>query len=286
MDSRWANFFDLSAGCSVAGVAASCSSVTPDGYMEAQTRAFFGDQWYELVGNDNEIERAERDYELRLHDTINEYRKAQKAKKQPPPKLKPARKTKEQIEAEKKRNAGVGKDEGTPQETYHGVLGNIRFVAVDGTVVGDNKEKIRGQLQKMALSRKCNKLFKDAGLLTPDEIIQKGIIIGAASSLNDSSNDSAFGINEDQRKANLAATTTSNPLMFIGGVTNQGKDFSDGRARTWYTPDGIRKAFPETIIHELMHAGGAGRVSAWTGNDLSNFKQNGISYDDIIKACS
>src|SRR5438477_3264050 len=47
MDARWSNFFDLSGGCSKEGVIASCSSITNEGYMEAQTRAFFGDQWYD-----------------------------------------------------------------------------------------------------------------------------------------------------------------------------------------------------------------------------------------------
>lgn len=73
-DSRWSNFFDLSACCTVAGVAASCGSVTPNGYMEAQTRAFFGDRWYDLPGNNNEIERAEAAYARGVFITITAYR--------------------------------------------------------------------------------------------------------------------------------------------------------------------------------------------------------------------
>jgi hypothetical protein len=173
-----------------------------------------------------------------------------------------------------------------PQETYPGVMGNVRFVATDGTAVGDKRQKVFDQIHDMALSQRCNEMFRKAGLATPDALVQKGLIIGAASALYDSSNNAAFGISEAQRKDYKDLTTTSNPLLFIGGLTVQGKTFSDGRARIWFTADGMRKAFTETVIHELMHAAGAGRYDAWTGNDLKNFKQNEVTYQDIINACS
>ena len=181
---------------------------------------------------------------------------------------------------------GVEPRRASPQETYPGVLGNIRFVASDGTAVGDNQQRIIGQIQNMAFSRGCTEAFRKAGLATPDELVQKGLIIGPASALNNPGNNAAFGISEAQRKQYKDLTTTSNPLLFIGGLTVQGKDFSDGRARIWFTADGVRKAFTETVIHEMMHAAGAGRYSAWTGHDLKNFKQNGVTYQDMIVACS
>src|SRR5438045_1208391 len=83
MDARWSNFFDLSGGCSKEGVLASCGSITNEGYMEAQTRAFFGDKWYDLPGNDDERERAEAAYVSRVQQAFADYRAAQKAKQKP-----------------------------------------------------------------------------------------------------------------------------------------------------------------------------------------------------------
>lgn len=115
MDARWSNFFDLSAGCSKEGVAASCSGVTsPDGYMEGQMRSFFGDRWYDLPGHENEIERAERAYARDVYRIFAEYRAAQAAKKKPKPTLKNVHHTQQDAEEARRRNVGVGKDELVP----------------------------------------------------------------------------------------------------------------------------------------------------------------------------
>jgi YD repeat-containing protein len=172
------------------------------------------------------------------------------------------------------------------RETYPGVLENIDFVAAGGTSVDDNRDKIVGQLQKMAFSRRCTELFHKAGLKTPDDIIQAGVVISAASSLSNPSNNSAFGITEPERQAYRQMLTPRNAWEFIGGLTVPGSEFTDGRARIWLTADGMRKAFTETIIHEMMHAAGATRArSAWGGHDLSGFEKNGVTYQDIINAC-
>lgn len=59
-DSRWSNFFDLSGGCTAAGVAASCSgamTVTNNAAMQS----LFGSRWFDLPGNfDNQALGEER----------------------------------------------------------------------------------------------------------------------------------------------------------------------------------------------------------------------------------
>jgi hypothetical protein len=127
MDSRWSNFFDLSGGCSAGGVAASCSGVTsPDGYMEGQMRAFFGDRWYDLPGHDNEIERAEAAYVRGVYATFAAYNSAQTAKTKPklkpPPKHKPRHLTPEEREAARKRRDREGK-KGNNEDVGGGVAG-------------------------------------------------------------------------------------------------------------------------------------------------------------------
>jgi len=63
MDSRWSDFFNQSSGCSVPGVAASCSGSMAVTNMDAEMRAFFGYHWYDLPGNGNEIAQEEERYE-------------------------------------------------------------------------------------------------------------------------------------------------------------------------------------------------------------------------------
>jgi hypothetical protein len=63
MDARWSDFFNLSSGCSKAGVAASCSGPLANSNLAAQERAFFGSRWYDLPGNANERARGEERYD-------------------------------------------------------------------------------------------------------------------------------------------------------------------------------------------------------------------------------
>jgi hypothetical protein len=71
MSSRYANFFDLSGGCSSEGYTAACHGVTsPEAYFEGQMRSFFGDKYYDLPGNNNERERAEGIYVAMVQRTM------------------------------------------------------------------------------------------------------------------------------------------------------------------------------------------------------------------------
>ncbi|MGH9970022.1 MAG: DUF4214 domain-containing protein [Pyrinomonadaceae bacterium] len=62
MDARWTDFFNVSSGCSAAGVAASCSGPMSNSNLEAEMRAFFGYRWYDLPGNANEAAQGEERY--------------------------------------------------------------------------------------------------------------------------------------------------------------------------------------------------------------------------------
>lgn len=128
LDARWSNFFDLSGGCTARGVAASCSSVSPDGYMEAQVQAFFGDRWYDLVGNDNESERQEALYAKWVSKVFADYWAAQAEKKKPKakPTLKRADKTKRGEPGKKRGSSSAGSDEETPRQTSF-LLGAVPF---------------------------------------------------------------------------------------------------------------------------------------------------------------
>ena len=88
LESRWASFFDPSGGCSSStGVSASCSKVmSPDGYMNAQIRAFYGDRWYDLPGNHNERELQEGKY---VRDVQRIFAESRKVKPKTAPTLKP-----------------------------------------------------------------------------------------------------------------------------------------------------------------------------------------------------
>jgi hypothetical protein len=60
---RFANMFNLAGGCVSSISDASCSQVvSAQGYLDAQTQAFFGYQWYDLPGNANEAAQGEERY--------------------------------------------------------------------------------------------------------------------------------------------------------------------------------------------------------------------------------
>ena len=120
MDARWSNFFDQASGCTKEGVAASCSGSMAQTNMDAEMRAFFGDSWYDLPGNDNEIERAEAAYARGVYATFAAYNSAHQKKQKP--KLKPGKKLtpkqrKKKEEQRKRDLAKIGNNEDTPQNT-------------------------------------------------------------------------------------------------------------------------------------------------------------------------
>jgi len=91
--------------------------------MEAQTRAFFGDKWYDLPGNDDELGRAEAAYLRGVQKAFANYRAAQKAKQKPKLKGK-GHKQKHRSEKERKKRAEqhrrdglkIDKSEDKPQQ--------------------------------------------------------------------------------------------------------------------------------------------------------------------------
>ena|SRR2546423_1612216 len=117
MDSRWSNFFDQSAGCSSMGYTAACHApMSPDAYLDAVNRSFFGDKYYDLPGNNNEIERIERLYVRDVYAIFAEQRAAQKTK----PKTRPTLHKRGEIakQATRQRRAAGQGNEGPTQQPY------------------------------------------------------------------------------------------------------------------------------------------------------------------------
>jgi YD repeat-containing protein len=63
MDSRWSDFGNLSAGCSMAWMSASCSRSMADTNLTGEMQAAFDYQQYDLPGNNNELARGEARYD-------------------------------------------------------------------------------------------------------------------------------------------------------------------------------------------------------------------------------
>lgn len=73
MDARWSNFFNQSSGCSRAGVAASCNGHMRQNGFESEMRNFFGDSYFDLPGNNNELARSEAAYTRRVSEAFAAY---------------------------------------------------------------------------------------------------------------------------------------------------------------------------------------------------------------------
>jgi hypothetical protein len=166
-----------------------------------------------------------------------------------------------------------------PQETYPGVLVNIRTLNTGGNTAFERHEAdVLTIIQRMAFSAKCAAAFKRAGLPTVDALIQKGFTIGSRSALADSRYTKALGISENNRiKYNNEERGAATTIM--GGAT--------GRPVILFAVDAFnseKNDLSEVIAHEFIHAGGVGSKPGFWGplsHDLKGFD----GYDDIIENC-
>jgi hypothetical protein len=174
-------------------------------------------------------------------------------------------------------------------ETYPGVLGNIRFIEDEGYDLGKWHDKFYTIFQALAFDEKCSNAFKNAGLKTPNELIQSGFYLAPRPLLTDSKYNDILGITEATRQeANKSVapaqtimsqfTSLKKPIIIIAG------DFFTG---------GYWK---ESSWHELIHAAGVGDNSTfgrkiasyvpligglYPGNDLTGYEH----YNKIYEAC-
>jgi RHS repeat-associated protein len=129
-------------------------------------------------------------------------------------------------------------------------------------------DRIRG-------SEACNKAFKDAGIKTPREIYDGGLILGAKRALSQSVYNDVLGLTNDERirffrRTGVAVTITGNkrgkPIILFREEAFTSKEFT----------------LQETVTHEFIHAAGVGlHTTLFGSHDLSGYKH----YDSIINAC-
>ncbi|MGH9966431.1 MAG: hypothetical protein ACREBG_01160, partial [Pyrinomonadaceae bacterium] len=114
MDARWANLFDVSAGCSANGVAASCSGHMLQNNFDSEMRSFFGSGWYDLPGNNNEMARAEQEYSRMVQKAFSSNppsKKKPKLKKRTKPPKKMTPKQRQEAEERRRQDAKKGNSE-------------------------------------------------------------------------------------------------------------------------------------------------------------------------------
>ena len=289
MDSRWANLFDVSGGCSSLGYTAACHGVTsPDAYLQAQMRSFFGDRWFDLPGNNNELERGEAAYERMVSKAFAAYTERKNSQKKP--KLKPAKnrtpqqREKAKREAQKRRSQDAGKGNSENEQP------NIHQIDFDSLINQHLKIEhftkaeeswIRYELKGL-LTAECSQAFIDAKVpRTPtDTIVNLGLTIRPA---RDLANYSAaqLGLSEPtllraQSKISFGQAGT------VFGV--------DGGAQTYLTPSAFYGAswrymtysLGEVLTHELVHGGGQG---PWSPKDPRHDLKGFPGYENILERC-
>jgi hypothetical protein len=155
------------------------------------------------------------------------------------------------------------------------------------------ENKIKNALANIALSDKCAKAFKDAGLKTPFELLMKGIVIGPATLLSDPNNVSSIGITEFARRRDAGIVgSTSVQAITIRDHSGYKPDTTDGRPHIFLNSSafgGGAFSLQEVLAHEFIHAAGVdAKDPGFFGgyvlgrHDLSYYKP----YDNIIKACT
>ena len=166
-----------------------------------------------------------------------------------------------------------------PQETYPGVLANIRIIDTGGdTAVERNAQQLKTRMMRLALSKRCNDAFRRAGRPTPNDLVQKGFSIASRRALTDPAYNKALGITEEIR---AIANTSTAPAQTI-----RPQFTSSGKAVIILAGDAfVGNYLDEGIPHELIHAGGVDKAPSsgypLRGTDLGRFP----GYDDIIENC-
>ncbi|HSD45252.1 MAG TPA: hypothetical protein VLB87_01470, partial [Pyrinomonadaceae bacterium] len=156
------------------------------------------------------------------------------------------------------------------------LLSNVKVVDTGGdTMFERNQNQVLNRIDYMARSAACNEAFRRAGLKTPFEIVQSGVVLASRRALTDSSYNSQLGISEEVR---TKANTSNAPAQTIRPQFTASKKPVIVFAADAFEDNYIDEAVP----HEFIHAAGFGTASGWFGgHDLKAYPH----YDDIIKNC-
>ena len=151
---------------------------------------------------------------------------------------------------------------------------------------GSGKEELIRSIVDGMLSDPCTKAFKDSGLTPPSKLLEKGVVIGPASLLNNSNagNLKYMGITESARKRDVGAFG-SNSIKAIIVRDRSGIAFTDdGRPRIFLNASAFGASLGDYIRHEFIHAGGAPAKPNFFGSDLYwlGWKERILSSDPRI----
>jgi hypothetical protein len=157
----------------------------------------------------------------------------------------------------------------------------VKIVNTGGdTTLERNAQSVLGRIMKMAMSGKCNAAFARARRPTPNDLVQKGIILASRRALTDSSYNSALGISESIR---IAANKSNAPLQTI-----RPQFTTSGKPVIIFAADAFEGNFlEEGMPHEFVHGGGFDKQYGLLyslglgGHDLDAYPH----YQDIIKNC-
>jgi YD repeat-containing protein len=159
---------------------------------------------------------------------------------------------------------------------------NIRIVDAGGdTGLEKNKSQALNRIAYMVRSNDCAQAFRRAGLKTPLELIEKGLLLAPRRTLTDPAYNKVLGIGEDVRRI---ANTSTQPAQTI-----QARFTTTGIPIIVIASDAFVGDYLEDAVpHEFIHVAGIGNMpQTFLGipnpfaHDLKGYKY----FEDILKNC-
>jgi hypothetical protein len=297
MDARWSDFHNLAAGCGT-GVAAACSGHMIGTNLDQEMLAAFGYKRYDLPGSNNEMARSEERYNRHFSDGYDlEFQRYEGV-------------TATYSDGVVKTNMNVTLDEYQQWETgylpdsgtvnlenrtvtiYGGAQyfvaakkSGVEYLSGEDSYGDDGQKRIQSIIESLMQNEGCKRAFEIVGLQTIKQTVDRGLVVGGATLLRNSSNNNTLGIVEGARqeywKQFKSYYTRGGTIMQIPGQTNP---FSsrDQRPRMLIAFSAFESGWLKAvIIHEFIHAGGQPPISSWFGHDLSNYEW----YDFLQDSC-
>jgi RHS repeat-associated protein len=149
---------------------------------------------------------------------------------------------------------------------------------------------IKSIIDSLLQNERCRRAFEIVGLQTINQTVEKGVVIGPATLLNNPANNSTMGITDAARQAYSAEFNKGANGGTIYNMRGQPFPFAsrqDQRPRMFFATTAFDPGWfggsylRESIIHEFIHAGGQDPISSWIGHDLSNYEW----YDFLQESC-
>jgi hypothetical protein len=172
---------------------------------------------------------------------------------------------------------------------------------------GPGKENEIKRIVDRMTNDSCTKAFESAGLTSPKTLLGRGVVIGPASLLADSSRENLnyMGITEFARQRDVGVYSSgTNRAVTIRDHPNKIPDTVDGRPRIFLNASAFGSDLGDYVRHEFIHAGGATARTNHFGSDLywlgygertiyvtgrlhavKEPVKVGTTEDDILKAC-